>query len=235
MTSPPTPKRSASSTTDCPAAGSNRMTDPKPMSGALVLLDANVLYPIRVCDFILTAASLRLIARPVASAAILDEAARNLTSDRPDAESARRIARRFEAVRRAIDGFDEPIPERFVDDSIVNAKDRHVLAAALHHGADFVITNDNRLRGEVNRWIEPHSEGRKLTAAISANTFASRLLAESPAGVEAVVREMVRRFRDPPRSFAEVAVSLSRSIPSLVLTAEHQLDPPERPDEKDPV
>lgn len=105
------------------------MTEPKPVSGALLLLDADVLYPIRVCDFILTAASLKLIARPVVSAMTLEEAARNVRADRPDPESAERITRRFDAVRTVVDGFDQPIPKRFVDDSIVNAKDQHVLGA----------------------------------------------------------------------------------------------------------
>lgn len=45
----------------------------RPVVGSLVLLDANVLYPISVCDFILTASSHQLIARPVLSAEILDE------------------------------------------------------------------------------------------------------------------------------------------------------------------
>lgn len=32
------------------------MSTPRPAVGALVLLDANILYPIRHCDFFLTAA-----------------------------------------------------------------------------------------------------------------------------------------------------------------------------------
>jgi rRNA-processing protein FCF1 len=191
------------------------MNEPKAVSGALLLLDADVLYPIRVCDFILTAASLKLIARPVVSAMILEEAARNVRADRPDAESAARITRRFDAVRTVVDGFDQPIPKRFVDDSVVNPKDQHVLAAALHHGADFVVTNDARLRREITRWIETHGQGRRLNAAITADTFASRLLADSAANVEAVVREMAGRFRSPPRSYEDVVASLSKSMPSL--------------------
>ncbi len=34
----------------------------RPITGSLVLLDANVLYPINVCDFILTASSHQLLA-----------------------------------------------------------------------------------------------------------------------------------------------------------------------------
>ena len=44
------------------------------------------------------------------------------------------------------------MPRRFVDEVIVNEKDRHVVAAAIFHSVDFVVTNDRRLRREVNSW-----------------------------------------------------------------------------------
>lgn len=195
------------------------MTKPKPMTGALLLLDADVLYPIRVCDFILTASALKLIARPVVSDMILEEAARNVRTDRPDADSAARINRRFGAVRSVVDGFDQPIPTRYVDSGMVNPKDRHVLAAALHHRAEFVVTNDERLRREITAWIAEHGKRRQLVAAISADEFATRLVAESRLGVESVVREMASRFRNPPRSYTEVVAGLAKSMPSLGVLA----------------
>ena len=70
---------------------------------------------------------------------ILDEATRNIAADRPDLEPAR-IERRFTAVRAATDGHDQPINRRFADTSIINPKDRHVMAAALHHGVDYIVT-----------------------------------------------------------------------------------------------
>ena len=36
----------------------------------------------------------------------------------------------------------------FVDDAIINAKDRHVIAAAQFHLVDIVVSNDRRLRRE---------------------------------------------------------------------------------------
>ena len=196
------------------------MTERKPVSGALLLLDADILYPIRVCDFILTASALKLIARPVVSDMILEEAARNVRADRPDADSAVRINRRFDAVRSVVDGFDQPIPKRYVDSAMVNPKDQHVLAAALHHGAEFVVTNDARLRGEIKAWIAQHGKRRRLIAAISADEFASRLLNEARSSVESIVREMASRFRDPPRSYAEVVTGLAKSMPSLGILAQ---------------
>ncbi|MEY4230717.1 MAG: hypothetical protein RLZZ362_1566, partial [Actinomycetota bacterium] len=107
---------------------------------------------IAVCDFILTASSHQLLARPIVSAEILDEATRNITADRRDLGPTR-IERRFNAVRAATDGHDQPITRRFVDTSIINPKDRHVLAAALHHDVDFIITNDTRLCAEITAWL----------------------------------------------------------------------------------
>jgi predicted nucleic acid-binding protein len=200
------------------------MTQLRSVSGALLLLDADILYPIRVCDFVLTAASLRLIARPVVSGEILDEAFRNVLKDRPDLEPLR-VARRFNHVRAAVDGHDQPIPRRQVDTSIVNPKDRHVLAAALHHRVDFIVTNDVRLRREISAWLVAHGDRIPHVAAIAADDLASRLVDEVPAQTESVVRQMASRFRDPPRTYADVLAALCRSLPSLArldLIAPHE-------------
>ena len=197
------------------------MTKPKPVTGARCYCWTRTSSTqSRVCDFILTASALKLIARPVISDMILEEAERNVRADRPDAESATRINRRFDAVRSVVDGFDQPIPRRYVDAAIVNPKDQHVLAAALHHGAEFVVTNDARLRREITAWIAEHGKRRQLVAAISADEFATRLVAESRLGVESVVREMASRFRNPPRSYTEVVDGLAKSMPSLGVLAQ---------------
>ncbi len=85
------------------------MSTSRPTVGALVLLDANTLYPIRLCDFFLTAGTVGLIAKPVLSEEILAEAQRNVTADRADLGEDR-IKRPFDAVRTATSGGDDPIP-----------------------------------------------------------------------------------------------------------------------------
>ena len=79
------------------------MSTPRPAVGALVLLDANILYPIRLCDFFLTASTTGLIGKPVVSEEILAEAQRNVTANRADL-GEERIKRRFDAVRIATSG-----------------------------------------------------------------------------------------------------------------------------------
>ena len=72
MSLPLTQRRSGSSTREEGSPAIRRL---------LLLLDADVLYPIRICDFILTAASLDMLHRPIVSDTILDEAAHNIVAD----------------------------------------------------------------------------------------------------------------------------------------------------------
>ena len=201
------------------------MNRDSPITGSLVLLDANVLYPINVCDFILTASSHQLLARPIVSIEILDEATRNIAADRPDLEPAR-IERRFTAVRAATDGHDQPIKRRFADTSIINPKDRHVMAAALHHGVDYIVTNDNHLQTEITAWLDHRPRRHKLVAAISPNQLTARLVDESPDEVVAVVTAMAARMRNPTRTVHEVVTAISNNLPAI--TAINPTKPPAR-------
>jgi len=199
------------------------MNRDSPITGSLVLLDANVLYPIHVCDFILTASSHQLLARPIVSIEILDEATRNIAADRPDLEPAR-IERRFTAVRAATDGHDQPINRRFADSSIINPKDRHVMAAALHHGVDYIVTNDTHLQAEITAWLDHRPRRHKLVAAISPNQLTARLIDESPDEVVAVVTAMTARMRNPTRTGHEVVAAISNNLPAI-----RAINPPKPP------
>ncbi len=201
------------------------MNRDRPITGSLVLLDANVLYPINVCDFILTASSHQLIARPIVSAEILDEATRNITADRPDLEPAR-IERRFNAVRAATDGHDQPVARRFADASMINSKDRHVMAAALHHGVDYIVTSDTQFQAEITAWLDHRPRRHKLVAAISPNKLTAGLIDESPDAAVAVVTAMAARLRNPTRTVHEVAAAISNNLPAI--TAINPPKPPAR-------
>jgi rRNA-processing protein FCF1 len=189
------------------------MTTPRRAVGALVLLDANILYPIRLCDFFLTAGTNGMIATPVVSREILAEAQRNVTADRVDI-GEERIQRRFDAVRTATTGGDNPIPKRYFDTTIVNEKDRHVLAAARFHDVDFVVTNDARLRNEIDRWISQQHQIH-LAGAVAANELVSRFVGEDARQVRAVIQAMAARSKNPPRDFEVVVAGLRRSLPAL--------------------
>src|SRR5680860_594040 len=55
----------------------------------------------------------------------------------------------------------------------VNRKDRHVAATALAHGVDLVVSNDRRLRREINALGGP-------LRAVTGDEFAQQLLADQP-------------------------------------------------------
>jgi rRNA-processing protein FCF1 len=189
---------------------------PQPVRGSRLLLDADVLYPIRICDFILTAATLGLTQRPVVSDVILDEAQRNISTDRPALIEA--VQRRFAAVRRSTDAHGLAIPKRFVDDEIINAKDRHVMAAARFHDVDVIVSNDKRLRREVDAWAANH---RARVRAWSADELAARLLDEDRSAVVETIEAMAARMTNPPRSTEEVLAVLVESLPSLGALTTH--------------
>ena len=170
-----------------------------------------MLYPIRICDFILTAASRDMLQRPIVSDTILDEASRNIVADRSDL-TASQLKRRFDAVRRSTDGHGMTVPLRFHDDALINAKDRHVVAAARFHKVDVIVSNDKRLRREVNKWAAKH---RSPLRTWSADELASELRASSATGVVEVIAAMAARMTDPPRSADEVLGAMILSLPSL--------------------
>jgi carboxylesterase type B len=181
------------------------------VSRPLLFLDADVLYPIRICDFILTAASLGMLHRPIVSDAILDEASRNIVADRSDL-SASQLKRRFDAVRRSTDGHGMAVSRRFHDDALINKKDRHVVAAGRLHEVDVIVSNDKRLRREVNKWAAEH---RSPLRACSADELASELREANAARVVEVIAAMAARMTNPPRSADEVLSAMTVSLPSL--------------------
>ena len=152
-----------------------------------------------------------MLQRPIVSDTILDEASRNIVADRPDL-TASQLKRRFDAVRRSTDGHGMTVPLRFHDDTLINAKDRHVAAAARFHKVDVIVSNDKRLRREVNKWAAKH---RSPLRTWSADELASELRAASAAGVFEVIEAMAARMTDPPRGAEEVLIAMIVSLPSL--------------------
>ncbi len=89
------------------------------------------------------------------------------------------------------------------------------MSAALYHEAEFVFSNDARLRSEIDTWHGQVAETGRLGGAVSADELAGGLLAESPEAVTTVITSMSQRFRNPTRTFAETLRILSVAMPSL--------------------
>jgi predicted nucleic acid-binding protein len=168
------------------------------------VLDANVLYPFALRDTLLRLAEAGLY-EPVWSARILEEARRNLVAQRIDADQADRLL----GVMRA--AFEEAeVAEAGVsvlEPAMTNApEDRHVLAAAVHGGADVIVT--------INVRDFPASACCMFgVEALHPDEF---LCAQFEIATGLVVECVERQADDlsrPPKTFDELLEMLHRTVP----------------------
>ncbi|MGH9030855.1 MAG: PIN domain-containing protein [Acidimicrobiia bacterium] len=177
------------------------------MAGPVAVLDADVLVPILSCDLLLTAFDHDLY-QPIVTPKILDEVERSLLRSFPHLDPDV-LRRRVEQMRQAlalhtrddIDGGDAL--------EGINPKDRHVVAAALAGDADVVVTNDRRLRREIEALDEP------LRSA-SADDFAVSLLGDDRDAIEQVLDELVTKRVRRRVTRDALLDPLARAFPSFV-------------------
>ena len=92
----------------------------------------------------------------------------------------------------------------------INAKDRHIVGAALNGEAAFVVTNDRRLRDEIEASpIAPR--------AVDLNDFAMELWDSSPAELRQVIDSLAAKRQRRPAATTEIVAALARHMPSLAL------------------
>lgn len=175
------------------------------MSDLTAALDADVLVPIIACDLLLTAFEAGLY-EPIVSTTVLDETERALRDDFPHlAPSA--VTSRVDAMRLVLD-------DHLIDadpstaPTAINPKDQHVVAAAIAGEASLVVTNDRRLRDEIDR-------SDLATRAVALDEFGRLLWERSPDDVDAVVESLVLKRRNPPTTRAQLLASLRNHLPSL--------------------
>lgn len=176
------------------------------MAGFVVVLDANVLYGIAVTDLMATMATRRLF-RPHWSPQILDEVTRNL--DRRVDLNSSAVARRIEHLNRALPDALVRVPPSLIEAMPINEKDRHVLALAVHVGAQAVVTNNLRdfplgLLAEFG------------IDALSPDAFTLAQIDVDREAVAACINVMAARRRNPPMTSREVVDTLSRVLPEAM-------------------
>ncbi len=106
----------------------------------VALLDANVLYPVTLCDALLRMAETEVF-QVRWSEKILEEASRNIKQNNPNIDPAT-IDRRF---RRMKESFAEAMVTGYepLEPGLTNhPKDRHVLAAAIVGRTDVIVTKN---------------------------------------------------------------------------------------------
>ena len=170
-----------------------------------VVLDANVLIPLTVCDTLLGAADRGLI-QIYWTEEILEEVRRNLVKELglSDAKAHRRIAAMKDAFPEAmVTGY-----ERLIAAMTNHPKDRHVLAAAIHIGAQTLVTSNLRDFGS-----EHLPRGMQ---AQDPDTFLQNLLSQAPDVMLELLHEQAARLKNPPVSFEKLLEGMARSVPKFI-------------------
>ena len=172
------------------------------MAGPTALLDANVLYPAGLRDLLLRLADRYLFA-PVWSADIHAEWMRSLLADRPDIDAG--------VLDRTREVMDRHFPDAVVTGyeaiaaglDLPDPSDRHVLATAIHGGANVIVTRN--LRDFPADRLAPHA-----IAAQHPDAFIAGLFETDPGAVLAAVRGHRAALRHPPRSASDHLAALER-------------------------
>lgn len=168
----------------------------------VALLDANVLYPAPIRDILLSFADAGLF-QPKWTKLIHEEWTRNLLANRPDLGK--------EALKKTVGAMNMAFPDALVRGKLVDlnqldlpdADDRHVLAAAIKAGASHLVT--------ANLKDFPLAKVREFNiAVVHPDVFLCSLIAKDKLVCLHAVRKMVARLRNPPMTFEDVLLSLSR-------------------------
>lgn len=159
-----------------------------------VVYDACVLYPASVRDILLQLATTELV-RAKWTERIHDEWTENLLENRPEIPR-RRLKQTRDRMNRIPDclvtGFESL--ERGLD--LPDISDRHVLAAAIHCGAQAIVT--------YNLIDFPDSElQRHNIVAQHPDDFLLDLAELSPEAVQSSVRTILKRLENPPLTVTE--------------------------------
>lgn len=179
------------------------------MSTLVAVLDADVLVPILSCDLLLSAFDEDLY-RPIVTATILDELERNLVTGFTyfDPVALRGRVAQVAAALSHHTHDEGDVTAAAV--ATVNRKDRHVAATALTHGADLVVSNDRRLRREINALRGP-------LLAVTGDEFAQRLLPDQPDGIDAVIDALVAKRTRRPVTRSELIDQLAGNFPGFAV------------------
>ncbi len=168
----------------------------------IVLYDACVLYPAPLRDLLMRLALADLF-RARWTDEIHDEWIRNVRANRPDI-SPGSLARCRELMDRHVPdclvaGYEALIPTLTLPDP----DDRHVLAAAIHGGAQLIVTFNLRD-------FPPPALERYGIQAIHPDEFVVGLLDEQPASVLEAMRLQRAGLKNPPKSVVEYLATLTQ-------------------------
>jgi PIN domain len=171
-------------------------------AGVVAFLDASVLYPALLRNMLMHFAASDLY-QPRWSARVHEEWMAALLRNRPDITRAQieRTRRLMEAEidDAVVEGYEQRIPSL----SLPDPDDRHVLAAAIHCGAQVLVTAN--LRDFPAAALAPYA-----LVAVHPDAFLLRLLNEDPELALAAFDELCANRKNPPQTPREVVEVLKR-------------------------
>lgn len=182
----------------------------------VVILDANVLFPFRVRDVLLTFAHEGLF-RARFTEQILDEWTENLIELKPSLKDS--IHSQVDIIRRK---FDEcfvtghmPLIEGL---EMPDENDRHVLAAAIRCSAQVIVTENRR---DFPKDLLDEYDVEALGAdEMLANTYEL-----FPAEAARALGKVRRRYKNPPMNVSEFLLDLTRvGLPKLAAIARRDIE-----------
>ncbi len=161
-----------------------------------VVLDACVLYPAALRDFLLQLIEAEVFEGHL-TATILDECFRSIQRKRPDLNPEK-----LRATRDAIeDAFGDLLIfdyESLVDGlALPDPDDRHVLAAAIQGGIPVILTFN--LRDFPAAALAGHG-----VVALHPDAFLAACVSESPDSIVAVVQKQANGLRNPPTNLRQM-------------------------------
>jgi predicted nucleic acid-binding protein len=161
-----------------------------------VVLDACVLYPFTVRDVLLEAAAHGFY-QVYWSETILDEALRNLISDRRMTED--QAAKLVAVMRRAFPEAQVTDYEALIPSMRNDEKDRHVAAAAVKAGAQVIVTSNTRDFYDLPSGIDVQTP----------DDFLCNLFDLDPPHMMGVLETVARRYRKPPMEIPRIVKALA--------------------------
>ena len=187
-----------------------------------VVLDASVLYPAALRDTLLRASAIGLY-RAQWTDEILEEVRRNLVlQGRASEEQARRLV---DTMHRAFPEAEVTGYAAIIERMTNHPKDRHVLAAAVTAGAEFIVTNN--LRHFPREALEPFQ-----IEAQSPDEFLIDLFDFMPMQMARIVVDQTTALRSPPATYDDVLNSIARQAPTFARLVRDVIERDSRADEE---
>lgn len=167
------------------------------------VLDASVLYPAGVRDLLMWLAWYGLF-RPRWTDAIHEEWIRNVLADRPDLTRAKLERTRQLMEEAVLDASVRGYEARVESLKLPDPDDRHVLAAAIHCGAERIITcNLKHFPSDV---LSTHG-----IEAQHPDDFVLELMEAEEDAVISAVRRHRRSLKEPPKTVEEYLIGLEQA------------------------